>query len=53
MAKDVENLTLGMLREIRRELTEHRQLLLGLVDQVRRLETRVDHNPLRSRKLHS
>lgn len=41
MAAEPENLTLQMLKAIRREQEEHRTLLLGLIDQGRRSERRM------------
>ena len=41
MTAEPENLTIQMLKTIRREQDEHRSLLLGLIDQGRRVERRM------------
>jgi len=41
VASEAENLTHQMLKTIRREQEEHRTLLLGVIDQGRRLERRM------------
>ena len=39
---EIEDLLVPMLRDIRKEQTDHRTLLLSLVDAVRRMEQRLD-----------
>lgn len=41
MADEPENLTPALLRDMRRDRTEDRQILLGLVDQIRRVDAKV------------
>lgn len=46
MAESTDNLVLTILRDIRKEQAEHRTLLLGVVESLRRLETRSDKRSL-------
>ena len=41
MSDQPENITLRLLRDIRREMTDQRTLLLALVEQGQRLERRI------------
>lgn len=46
MVESSENLVLTILREMRKEQADHRVLLLGVVDSLRRLEARSDKRML-------